>query len=98
MQAQRTVVLYVDNRLDNTLEVDPVELAQQFATALDDGHFEDVPVRASLELAYRYWIAGPKGCSASWDEADWESLVDGLQAYLSDKPELRERLWDLVCP
>ena len=95
MQTQRTVKLYVGNQIDGTIEVDPDELAAEFVQAALGGF--DLPQRASLEFAYRWWIADPKGRNSSWDEGDWETVVDGLVDRLKrSSPADKEKLWKAV--
>lgn len=91
-----TVTLYIDNQLDQATEVDPAELAAEFVKAALDGC--EVPARGSIEFAYRYWISGPEGRSASWDESEWETMVDGLVAQFEANPDAKTKLWEMVCP
>lgn len=96
MQAQTTVTLYVANRLDGALEVEPADLAAEFVQSFQEGF--ELPQRGSLEFAYRWWLSVTEGRNATWDEKDWDAIIDALAAYLADKPDIKDGLWEWVCP
>lgn len=91
-----TIQLFINNRLDHVTDVDPAELAEEFVKAALAGC--EVPARGSIEYAYRYWISGPEGRSASWNESEWDTMVDALVAYFDANSDTKAKLWELVCP
>jgi hypothetical protein len=91
-----TVTLYVNNKLDAAVELEARELAAEFVAAALEGVW--LVQRASVELAYRYWLSGPEGRSSTWDESDWTAMVDGLVEVFNADTKARDKVWALVCP
>lgn len=90
------VTLYINNRLEEAVTVDPTELATEFLQATRDGY--ELPTRGSIEFGYRWWLSGPEGRGASWDESEWATMVDGLVECLAANPGAKDELWKKVCP
>jgi hypothetical protein len=71
------------NRLDQEAEYEPRDVAARFIAACRDGY--DLSVcRPSVEFAFRWWLTDSKEFNATWDEADFDSLWDGLQAEITE--------------
>ena len=95
MQAQRTVKLWVGNRLDGEIDCDPDVLAAEFVQAAVSGF--ELPQRGSLEFGYRWWLADPKGRNSVWEESDWDTLVEALSNHLGACGDPTKRiLWQKV--